>query len=312
MRARTHPIRDATATKDRSPRPPPPGNANLTRSALALGTSELGVRGDVVAHRLVRHLGQRAPDLPRLGLEGAVPDVGLQHDVLGEVALALAAGDELAAAAAAAAGVVVAREALHARDAHDGLLDEPQAAGAAGLVGDAEVGDARVPQAVLVAHELPLGADAARPGVDGGREGLEELGRADAPQRVLVARRHGLGHLRVQRLGRGDRGPLPRAEQRPREALGRQRDEVHAHGGHEVLEPVLGEQPDHPAEVDGRPRESPYGRGHDGYCSRRAADVRSVIWVQYSRFPLSLSLSPTNFPCSVFRVGVFELEEDNN
>lgn len=253
-----------------------PGNANLTSSALR--TSDLNVRGGVVAHRLVRHLGQRAPDLPRLRLKRAVFDTGLQHDVLRQVALALAAGDELAAA-----GVVVAREALHAREAHDGLLDEPQALGRAGpgQVGDAEVGDAGVQQPVVVAHELPLGADAGRPRVDGGREGLEELGRADLPQRLLVARRDGLGHLRVQHLGRGDRAPLPRAEPRPREPPGLHRDEVHADERPEGLEPVLDEQPDQPAELGRRARESPYGRGDDGYCSRRAADERSAIWVQY-------------------------------
>lgn len=298
--ARTHTyIRDPTATQDR---PPLPARETLTLTSRA---SELIIRGVVVAHGLVRHLGQRAPDLPRLCLEGAVLDVGLQHDVLGEVALALAAGDELAAA-----GVVVAREALHARDAHDGLLDEPQAlirraaAGAGalvlGLVGDAEVGEPRVPQLVVVAHELPLGADSGGAGVDGAGEGLEELGRADAPQRVLVARRHGLGHLRVQRLGRGDRGPLVRAEQRPREPLGPHRDEVHTEQRPEVLDPVLEDQPDQLAELDRRARESPYGRGHDGYCLGGQSSRRKEAGQEMNKVPLVPFISCFSFSSPLF------------
>ncbi len=216
---------------------------------------------DIVADGLVRHLGEGAPDLPGLGLVGLILDLGLQDDVLGHVALARAAGD-----LGAAFGVVVAREALHARDAHDGLLDQLHGLAAGDRqVGDAEVGEARVREPVAVAHELPLGAQAGGAGVDGAGQGLEQLRGADAAQRLLVARGHGLRHLHVQRLGRRDAVAPPRPEQRPPERPVHRLD-VHAQHRQQRERAVLGEEPRHAPELDRRAREPPYGRGHDGVC----------------------------------------------
>ncbi|KAK5632401.1 hypothetical protein RRF57_008115 [Xylaria bambusicola] len=122
---------------------------NTDLPGFLLISRELPEQRRIVAYLLKGHLGQRAPDLPGPRLERLALNVGLQDDVLEHVLLALASRD-----LDAALGVVVPRDALHARDGDDGLLDQPHAAALARgrrLVHAAEIGEARVPQRVLIA-----------------------------------------------------------------------------------------------------------------------------------------------------------------
>lgn len=205
----------------------------------------------VLGHGLVGHLGQGAPDLPGAGLVGVLLHLGLDDEMFDHVPLAVGSRNLLP-------GLGVAREALDAGDADDGLLDEAQGlVRGVGLVGDAEVGEARVAQGVLVADELPLGADVGGAGVDGGREELEELVGADAPQGLAVAGRHGLAHLDLQGLGGGHGGALACAEDRPFPPPVFRGHEVHAYKSRQGGAPVPPHEPDHLAEFDRRARPTP-------------------------------------------------------
>lgn len=251
--------------------------ASLYRTA-GRSCHSIVIHGRVVADLLVGHLGHGAPVAPGPGLVVAlVLDLALQHDVLGEVAHALAAGDGDGEAVGA---VEVAGDALDAGDADDGLLHEARVGGAAagrGLVADAEVGDARVQQGAVVAHERPLGAQAGRARVDDLGERLVRLGDADAAQRVLVARRERLRHLRVQHLGRRHAVALARAEPRPPHAAPLvRRPNVHAQPPLQRHRAVLDYEPRQLRRRHRRERELPYRRRDDGVCLAARDTMRQL------------------------------------
>lgn len=143
------------------------------------------VIGDIFQVTLVRALGYGAPYLPGAVLVGLVVDLGLQDDVLENVADRLAALG--LAGFAGPFGIVVPRDALHAGDADDGLLERPRAARGARDEGDAPFGQARVVPGLFVADELPDGAHAGRAGVDDTSERSVQLGLADGAQGLAVA-----------------------------------------------------------------------------------------------------------------------------